>query len=102
TMSQRLARPREPELAAPPAAGFSPAALLVELRPKQWLKNGALLLPLLYSLRLTEPEALARAALAFVSFCALSSAGYVFNDLRDRDADRLHPVKQHRPLAAGS
>jgi len=55
-----------------------------------------------YSLRLTEPGSLARAALALASFCFLSSAGYVFNDLRDLEADRLHPIKQRRPLAAGS
>ncbi len=76
--------------------------LLAELRPRQWLKNGALLLPLVYSLRLIDPEALGRALLAFASFCCLSSAGYVFNDLRDLEADRVHPAKQHRPLAAGT
>jgi len=40
--------------------------------------------------------------LAFVAFCMASSAVYVFNDIRDREDDRRHPLKQHRPLAAGS
>lgn len=73
-----------------------------ELRPKQWLKNGALFLGLVYALRLTDPDAVARALIAFVSFCCISSAGYIFNDLRDLQADRLHPTKRERPLASGA
>lgn len=78
-----------------------PIALLQELRPKQWLKNGLLFFGLIYSLHLTDPTSVARALLAFVVFCSLSSAGYIFNDFRDLVADRLHPTKQFRPLASG-
>ena len=78
-----------------------PLALLRELRPKQWLKNGLLFFGLIYSLHLTDVSSVIRAIVAFVSFCALSSAGYVFNDFRDLAADRLHPTKRFRPLASG-
>jgi 4-hydroxybenzoate polyprenyltransferase len=47
-----------------------------------------------------EPDALARATLAFVAFCLVSSAVYVFNDWHDREEDRLHPTKRWRPVAA--
>jgi decaprenyl-phosphate phosphoribosyltransferase len=40
--------------------------------------------------------------LALVSFCTLSSAVYVLNDYVDREVDRFHPLKRHRPLADGS
>lgn len=78
-----------------------PAAFLAEVRPKQWLKNGLLFFGLIYSLHLTDVDLVARALLAFVAFCCISSAGYVFNDFRDVDADRVHPTKRFRPLATG-
>jgi 4-hydroxybenzoate polyprenyltransferase len=58
--------------------------------------------PLIFALRLASPAAVGRSFLAFVLFCAVSSAGYLLNDIRDRKQDRLHPVKQRRPLAAGA
>jgi len=51
--------------------------------------------------RLDDPELLKRAALAFAAFCAGASAIYLVNDLRDRDEDRLHPLKRLRPIASG-
>lgn len=78
-----------------------PAALLVELRPRQWLKNGLVFFGLIYSLHLTDPTSVARAGLAFAVFCMLSSSGYIFNDFRDLTVDRLHPTKRFRPLASG-
>ena len=83
------------------SAGWSAAALLRQLRPKQWLKNGLLFFGLIYSLHLTDASAVGRALVGFVSFCFISSAGYIFNDFRDLAADRLHPTKRFRPLAAG-
>lgn len=78
-----------------------PRALLRELRPRQWTKNLILAAPLIFSGRLHEPRLLLRAVLAVLLFCLLSSAVYIFNDLRDLELDRRHPLKRSRPLAAG-
>ena len=72
------------------------------LRPAHWTKNVFVLAPLVFAQQLTDPEALRRGLLAFVSFCLASSAVYVFNDIRDRAEDRLHPIKRNRPIAAGT
>jgi 4-hydroxybenzoate polyprenyltransferase len=77
------------------------AVLLQALRPKQWTKNLIVFVGAIFSLRLTQPDALLGTAAAFVVFCALSSAGYLINDLRDIQADREHPVKRRRPIASG-
>jgi len=71
------------------------------LRPHQWIKNGFVLAPLIFSERLLDPRSFSLAFAAFVVFCLLSSATYVFNDLFDCNADRAHPLKRHRPLPAG-
>ncbi|MBK6744555.1 MAG: decaprenyl-phosphate phosphoribosyltransferase [Hydrogenophilales bacterium] len=70
------------------------------LRPHQYLKNGFVLLGVLFSGQWLEPVVL-QAFIAFMAFCAMSSAVYVLNDLLDIEADRQHPVKRNRPLAAG-
>ena len=75
---------------------------LAQLRVDQWAKNLLVFAPLIFALRLASPAAVGRSVLAFVFFCAVSSAGYLLNDIRDRKQDRLHPVKQRRPLAAGA
>jgi 4-hydroxybenzoate polyprenyltransferase len=71
------------------------------MRPAQWLKNGIVFAGLVFGGKLLEPSAGASATLAALSFCLLSSGFYLINDVRDRDADRLHPVKRLRPVAAG-
>jgi 4-hydroxybenzoate polyprenyltransferase len=76
-------------------------ALLEAMRPKQWVKNVLLLIGLVFALKLADPLAVSRAAAAFVVFCALASAGYLFNDLADVEQDRQHPRKRLRPLASG-
>jgi len=76
--------------------------LIRSLRPAQWAKNLFVLAPLVFAHGLLAGDLLLRGVVAFVCFCAASSAVYLFNDLRDREADRLHPVKRHRPLAAGT
>ncbi|HPA95877.1 MAG: decaprenyl-phosphate phosphoribosyltransferase [Acidobacteria bacterium] len=76
-------------------------ALLRSLRPAQWTKNLFVLVPLLFAGRLSDPAAVGAALLAFASFSAAASAVYLFNDLRDRERDRAHPLKRHRPLASG-
>jgi 4-hydroxybenzoate polyprenyltransferase len=77
------------------------AALLAALRPRQWVKNVFVLAPLVFAGKLTDPHAALLALATFVAFCALASAVYLANDIRDREADRLHPVKCRRPIAAG-
>jgi 4-hydroxybenzoate polyprenyltransferase len=72
------------------------------MRPGQWVKNFFVLAPLIFAESLREPNLLARTGLAFAVFCALSSAVYLLNDLVDRERDRRHPLKRHRPLASGT
>ena len=67
----------------------------------QWVKNGFVAAPLAFSQRFSEPQMCVRTVVAFVSFCAISSAIYAMNDLCDRRQDQQHPVKRHRPIAAG-
>jgi 4-hydroxybenzoate polyprenyltransferase len=76
--------------------------LLRSLRPAQWAKNLFVLPPLVFSGSLGEPGAATRIGFTFLLFCALSSSIYLLNDLVDRKRDRLHPLKRHRPLAAGT
>lgn len=77
-------------------------SLIRSMRPAQWAKNLFVLAPLVFAHGLLFGDLLLRGAVAFACFCAASSAVYLFNDLRDREADRLHPLKRHRPLAAGT
>jgi 4-hydroxybenzoate polyprenyltransferase len=74
--------------------------VLVSLRPRQWVKNLFVFAGLIFSHRLFTPSAWAALA-AFAIFCALSGAIYLFNDVADREKDRLHPRKRDRPVASG-
>jgi decaprenyl-phosphate phosphoribosyltransferase len=76
-------------------------ALLAAARPRQWIKNGLVLAVPAAAGMLDEADVLRDTGLAFVAFCLASAATYLLNDLRDREADRRHPVKRHRPIAAG-
>jgi 4-hydroxybenzoate polyprenyltransferase len=78
-----------------------PHAILVSLRPRQWIKNGVLLAPLVFARQGDVGGAVVRALAALAIFCSITSAVYLFNDLLDRERDRLHPEKRHRPIAAG-
>jgi 4-hydroxybenzoate polyprenyltransferase len=71
------------------------------LRPKQWIKNFFIFGALLFSQNLLNEPLVIKTIEAFVAFCLVSSAHYIFNDLRDLAEDRLHPVKRMRPLASG-
>ena len=71
------------------------------LRPKQWAKNLLVFAAWLFAGRLDDPVALGATGLAFVSLCLMSSGVYAINDARDAEADRRHPVKRFRPVAAG-
>lgn len=72
------------------------------LRPHQWLKNGFVLVGMLFAHAWEEPGLVYKALAATVAFCLLSSSVYIFNDLIDREQDRLHPQKRNRPLASGA
>ena len=91
-----LARERK----SPPSSALH--LWLAQLRVEQWAKNLLVFAPLIFALRLASSGSVVRSLLAFVFFCAVSSAGYLLNDIRDREQDRLHPVKQRRPLATGA
>ena len=80
----------------------SAAALLVAMRPKQWLKNVLVFAAPLAAGALFEPDVLWPTLGAFVAFCLISSATYLINDVRDVEADRSHPTKSARPIAAGT
>lgn len=72
------------------------------LRPRQWVKNAFVLAPLLFSGEFESAEAIKHALMAVLLFCLAASAGYVVNDLKDIERDRLHPKKSKtRPLASG-
>ena len=76
--------------------------LIRALRPQEWIKNLLVFAGVLFSGRLDQSGALADAVVTFIAFCAISSAGYLVNDLRDREHDRLHPDKRNRPIASGA
>lgn len=76
-------------------------AVVQLLRPHQWIKNGLIFAPLLFSGQWSTP--LFEASLvAFVAFCLISSASYCLNDAADQERDRQHPVKRMRPVASGA
>ena len=77
-------------------------ALNRALRTYQWVKNVLLFVPMLMAHRVGDPAVWAGAALGFVAFSLCASSAYVVNDLVDREADRQHPAKRHRPFASGA
>jgi 4-hydroxybenzoate polyprenyltransferase len=76
--------------------------LIVSLRPQEWVKNVLVFAGIVFSRSFDEPGAVADVLVTFVAFCAVSSAGYLFNDLRDVEHDRRHPDKRKRPIASGA
>ncbi len=77
-------------------------AILRLMRPLQWLKNGFVAAPLFFAGQLFVPEALLETLGGVVAFSLVASCLYILNDWRDREADRQHPKKRHRPLASGT
>ena len=70
-------------------------------RPGNWIKNLVVLMPVLFGMRMNDKCAWINASAAAVAFCFASGFAYILNDLKDIEADRTHPVKKDRPLAAG-
>ncbi len=77
-------------------------AYVAVARPAQWIKNGFVLVGLLFGHGWKNPLLVQDAIACFVGFCLVSSAVYGFNDVMDRHADRAHPGKRERPLASGA
>ncbi len=97
--------PAEPPIESHRPAIHSPWAVISGLvwtaRPHQWIKNAVVLAPVVFAKEIFEPMLLVRAIGGFGVFCLLAGAVYTMNDLADAEADRLHPRKRHRPIAAG-
>lgn len=79
----------------------TPTELLRAMRPNQWTKNVFVLAPLVFAQKMADATAVGVELVAFAVFCVLSSSVYLVNDIFDREADRLHPTKRNRPIAAG-
>lgn len=88
------------EVRARPTASLR-GAMVQACRPQQWVKNGVVVLAPAAAGALSRSGTASDVCGAFVSFCLLASAGYVFNDVRDLEHDRLHPRKRFRPIARG-
>ncbi|MGW6655411.1 decaprenyl-phosphate phosphoribosyltransferase [Rhodococcus sp. NPDC055024] len=78
-----------------------PAGIVKALRPRQWVKNVLVLAAPIAAGTATEADVLLPVALAFVVFCMAASGIYLVNDAMDVEADRAHPTKRFRPIAAG-
>lgn len=77
------------------------AALIKTMRPHQWIKNGLLFTALIFDRKLTDVPALLNTLAGFFLFSLIASTVYIINDLADVEADRQHPKKRNRPIAAG-
>ncbi len=76
--------------------------IIKSMRPRQWVKNLFIFAPLIFSKNVFDFQLLLKAIFSFVSFCLLSGAVYILNDIKDIEEDKLHPLKSRRPLASGS
>ena len=72
------------------------------LRPKQWLKNLFIFLPLFFSRNIYQVSSLVSCVIMFTAFCLAASGIYCLNDICDVEADKQHPTKSHRPIASGA
>jgi 4-hydroxybenzoate polyprenyltransferase len=73
------------------------------MRPKQWVKNGFVLAPLMFAGQFLNADAVGQALIAVALFCLASSASYIINDIQDVERDRKHPKKSlTRPIASGA
>lgn len=72
------------------------------MRPHHWIKNLFVFAPLFFSGQFTDQRKIAATFLIFIAFSIISSSIYIFNDVADRERDRIHPSKCKRPIASGS
>lgn len=87
--------------AAQPGIGQVVRGLLRSMRPKQWTKNIFVFAALVFDAKLLQPAPFIATIIGFIVLCMLSSAVYLVNDSADVQADRAHPKKRLRPIAAG-
>ena len=107
TKDPQTERRREPVASSSAPARPLAVSLFKSLRPAQWTKNLIVFAGLLFGQvggapAFLNPHAIGQAIGAFFIFCALSGVVYLINDVADREADRLHPLKRHRPIASGA
>jgi 4-hydroxybenzoate polyprenyltransferase len=76
-------------------------ALFKTMRPKQWAKNVFLLAAIVFDRKLTNTDAMLNTVIGIVVFSLVASVVYIINDIADAEADRQHPTKRERPIAAG-
>lgn len=81
--------------------GLSVGIYLKQMRIKGWLKNLFVFFAIIFSLELFEWNKFLQAVILTLSFCLISSAIYVLNDICDVEKDRIHAVKKNRPIASG-
>jgi 4-hydroxybenzoate polyprenyltransferase len=88
---------------SPTHRGINVIGLIRLMRPKQWIKNGFVLAPLIFAGKFLDTTAITNELLATLLFCLAASATYVINDIQDVERDRQHPTKRKkRPIANGS
>jgi len=75
--------------------------IIKSMRPNHWIKNLFIFAPLIFSQNIFNFPLLFKNILAFIIFCLLSGSLYIFNDIKDMEEDKLHPVKSKRPIASG-
>jgi 4-hydroxybenzoate polyprenyltransferase len=92
----------EAERAAAPGREGEGRAVIAAMRPRQWTKNLLLFAGILFAAQYDEPGRWIDAFVAFVAYCAASSAAYIVNDVLDAEEDRRHPLKRTRPIASGA
>ena len=76
-------------------------ALIKTMRPKQWAKNVFLLAAIVFDRKLTYVDAMLNTIIGVIAFSLVASVVYIINDIADVEADRQHPTKRNRPIAAG-
>jgi 4-hydroxybenzoate polyprenyltransferase len=84
------------------SVSFAVRKYLHLLRAQHWVKNILVFVPFFFSIGFINRMAAAAVCVGFVCFSLLSSIIYILNDIRDREYDRLHPVKCRRPVASGA
>lgn len=91
-------------LAGEVVSGLSKEMTLIvrTMRPLEWIKNVFVFAPIFFSGEAEQVDKIVLVGLVFLAFSAMSSAVYIFNDVRDREFDRTHPAKRERPIASGA